>query len=462
MNPLAQMAASWKPPRIQDPARRSGLRHSFLDGLFGMSMAGLMETHAMAALLSLQATRYHLALMGSLPLFLSALVQLAAPGISARARTRKQLVLAGVWIQCGCLLLLALSGFAAPAAAPTLFVLFFAAYAMSGSFGSAAWSSWLADLIPHPVRGRFLAWRNRFFSIAQVSAGLLSGLVVQRIARGAPSWPVFTGVILAALLFRFLSSCCLRRQYEPPLAYRPATRDFSYPDFLRRAPRSNFARFAIFVGLVHGATAISGPYFSAYFLRVLELPYATFAFVVNAHLIGMLLFLPFWGRIADRHGNWCVARISAAGISLIPFPYLVVTRASGLWMLGFASGSLWSAFGLSTFNYLLDTVTPPRRVRCAAYMGATVGFCVFLGGLAGGWLSYRLPSLPFHESNYPTLFAMSGALRILAVAVFVGTGWIREIRDVHPVRPVEILAEFPGVRLSLDFVRSAYRALRRI
>ncbi len=461
-NFFARLVAGWKPPHIADPARRSGLWYSFADGMLGMSMVGLLETHVMAALISLQASKFQLALMGSLPLFLSALVQLAAPRVSAHVHSRKHVVVGSVWMQCACLLMLAMAGYAAPGWAPLLFVALYAMYAMSGSFGAGIWSSWLADLLPQDIRGQFMAWRNRYFSIAQVSVGLLSGAIVHRVAHGTPAWVIFMCVILTALACRIASSVCLCKQYEPPLSFQPTARDFSYLDFLLKAPTSNFARFAIFVALLHGATAISGPFFSAYFLKSLRLQYGTFAFITNAHLIGMLLFMPFWGKIADRYGNWLVVRVTAIGIGLVPLPYLALTHAFWLWWLGFAAGALWSGFGLATFNYLLDTVTPPRRVRCSAYMGATVGFCVFTGGMSGGWLAYHLPPLLFWETGYQTLFALSAVLRLGVAAVFVGFGLVREIRNVKPANPAEIFAEFPGVRLSLDFVRNTYRALRRI
>ncbi|MCX7848562.1 MAG: MFS transporter [bacterium] len=459
---FARLFASWKPPHIADPARRVGLWYSFLDGLCAMAMVGLLETHAMAALISLHASKFELALMGSLPLFLSALVQLVTPAVSAKVHSRKRIVLWSVWTQCICLFLLAFTGYVAHAPA-LVFVLLYAAYAMSGSFGAGVWSSWFADLMPAEIRGQYCAWRNRYFSIAQVSVGLLSGMIVHRITHGlTPHWKDFMAILLTALVCRVCSSVCLAKQYEPPLTFQPVVRDFTYLDFLLKAPTSNFARFTLFVGLIHGATAVSGPFFSKYFLSDLHLPYATFAFVTNAHLIGTLLFLPFWGKVADRYGNWWVVRVAATGIALIPVPYLWLAHPFWLWWLGFAAGALWSGFGLATFNYLLDTVTPPRRVRCSAYLGATVGFCVFAGGMAGGWLAYHLPPLWFWRYSAQTLFALSALLRLAAVAVFVGFGLVREIRHVKPVSPAEIFAEFPGVRLSLDFVRNTYRALRRI
>jgi MFS family permease len=328
--------------------------------------------------------------------------------------------------------------------------------------GGSVWTSWMADMVPHDIRGRFFAWRNRYFSICQVTAGIASGYVMQHYAGPHPPWVSYMALYVVAAVIRFFSGLALWAQYEPPLNFMPTPRDFTYVEFLSKAPTSNFARFTIFVALVHGTTAIAGPFFNVYFLKELHIPHATFAMIVNGNLIGTLLFLPFWGKVGDRHGNWFVTRVTAFGIAALPLPYLFLTSPTWLWILNFAAGALWCGFGLATFNYLLEAVTPQRRVRCAAYMAATVGFAVFIFGLFGGWLATVLPPLLFWPSGYQTLFAVSALLRFAAVGVIVGFDLIREIRNVKPVDPSEVLAEFPGVRLTLDFARNAYRLFRRI
>ena len=441
---------------------RRALWFSFFDGIATVCMVGLLETHGIAALLSLHATDMELALMGSVPLFLSALIQLAAPWVSAHVHARKPVCLVSVGGQILMLLLLGLCGWFKASWITFVFVALYSLYAMSGSFGSSMWSSWIADLVPPQVRGRMFAWRNRSFCVAQVSVGVLSGIVVKHCLGLDLGWRVFMGVFIAAALFRTIALACLARQYEPPLAFRHPRRDFTYLDFLRKASTSNFARFTIFVALIHGGTAVAGPFFTKYYLDTLHLRYDVFTLVVNAHLVGTLLFLPFWGKIADHYGNWLVVRLTAAIIALLPLPYLFLTQPSMLMLLNFTAGASWSGFGLATFSYLLDSVTPQRRVRCAAYMGATVGFSIFACGLCGGWLAHHLPPILFWKSGYQTLFAVSSIARCTVVGVFVGFGLVREIRHVKRVTPAQIFSELPGVRLSLDFARNAYRVFRRV
>jgi MFS family permease len=459
---VKRFAASWRPLHIEDGTMRHALWFSFADGIFAVAMIALVETHGVAALLSLGASKFEIAMLGSIPLLFSALIQLLTPLIAVLMTSRKHVVMGAVIGQCVCLLLVASCGYVGGVVAPLLFVLFYALYAMSGSVGVGVWSSWMGDLIPQDIRGRYFAWRSRYFSIAQVVIGISSGYLVQQISGGLPTWQIFAVIYFVATAFRVGSVICVAKQHEPPLTFQPVARDFTYAAFLRKAPSSNFSRFVIFVALIHGTAALSGPFFSVYFLTHLHLPYGTFAFVVNAHLIGTLIMLPFWGRIADHYGNWLVVRVTTIGAALIPLPYLFLTSPVWLWLLGFAAGALWSAFGLATFNYVLDAVTPQRRIRCAAYMGTTVGFSVCAFGLLGGWLAMRVHPLLAWSSGYQTLFAISAALRLSVVGLFLGFGLIREIRDVQPVALSRIFDAFPGVRVPIDFARYTYRVLRRI
>jgi len=452
---LTALLESWHPPRVGDATARRALWFSFADGVCSVAVIALLDTHGMAALLSLRASDFMVAMLPTLALFLASLVQLATPYVSAHLNARKPLSCACVVGQVICLVLLGLAGWTRPAAAPLVFVLIYALYSMSGNFGSAVWISWIGDLVPEQVRGRMFAWRSRCFSIAQVSVGVLSGIIVKQFLGPDKSWVVFMSVFMVAAFFRLVAFFCLVRQHEPPLTFKPASHDFTYLDFILKARTSNFSRFTIFIALIHGGTAIAGPFFAKYYLTVLKIPYDTFALIVNAYLIGMLVFLPFWGRISDRYGNWLVVKITAVAIALFPLPYLFFTSPVVLWFLGFFAGVAWSGFSLANFSYQLDTVTPPRRVRCAAYMSVTVGFAVFACGLLGGWLVDQLPPLLWWNSNYQTLFALSSIVRMTVIAFFLGFSLVHEIRSVKPVTIKGLITELPGIRLVLDIFRGA-------
>lgn len=456
----------WHLPAEADAPTRDVFRKTLYEGLCAVVMLGLVETNAAAAMVGLNATAMQLALLGSAPLLLSALAQLATPYSASFVPRRKHFVIGGIILQGAMIALASVSGFIGKKGSPlgaNLFLAFFALYAMSGGMGSGVWASWMADIVPQDVRGRFFALRNRLVGVVQIIAGLSSGLIVTTISGGRPLWGAFAAMFVMAGFTRFGSAWFLSRVHEPHQTVRPPARDFTYVEFLRKTPTSNFARFVLFVALIHGTTAISGPFFAPYFLKDLHLreQYWLYAVINNAGLIGTLVFLPFWGRMADRHGNRIVLMFSAIGIALTPLPYLFVHSAPLLWLAGFLGGVAWSGFGLSSFNYVFEAVTPPRRIRCFSYLGATTGFAVFVLGMCGGLLVPHLPVLPHCISKYQTIFAISAAMRIAVVLSFISV--IREVRTVvEPADALDIFFEMPGIRPARDITSNLFRALRRM
>ena len=459
---LKQSLGFFKPPYVAEQRKRRGLHYAFGEGIFAVISGGLLATHGAAAMILLEATQFELALFGTLPLVLSAVMQLGVPYLATKIPSRKAVVILSVWTQTFFVALIGLSGYASPRFGAVLLLLLFTLSSVSGGFGGGVWASWMADLVPEEIRGRYFAWRDMNLCGIQVAAGTVSGIMMQYYGGPHPGWLVFMVVFMTAAVTRFFSGGMLMLQYEPPLTYQPLQKDFGYIEFMRKIPGSNFARFTLFVALIQGTAAIASPFFNPYFLKDLHLPYLQYSLVSNAYLVGILLFLPYWGKIADRHGNWFVLKVSALGGALLPLPYLYFDSFQSLIILGFTAGVIWSAFGLSSFNYLLDAVTPARRIRCSAYMTATVGFAVFIFGLLGGWVVYYLQPLWFWHSAYQSLFILSAGLRLAVVMIFIGFGLVREIREAHPVQLGEIMWQFPGVQLSVGMVRNVFRILRRI
>ena len=462
---LVRVLQGWRLPASADGEVRKTFRVTTFESLCAIAMVGLVETNASAALVSLDPSKLQLALLGSAPLLLSAMTQLFTPYGAAFIHSRRWFCVTSVWLQALMIALVSVSGYVAASsnASCYVFLLMFALYAMTGGMSSSVWASWMADLVPQPIRGRFFALRNRILSIVQICVGMLSGVVIARVSGEHPPWGAFAAVFVMAGVFRVFSGMILSRVHEPTVVTRPPARDFTYLEFLRKTPTSNFARFVIFVALIHGTAAMAGPFFAPYMLRDLHLDrsYALYAFVNNAALLGTLVFLPFWGHVADKYGNLLVIRVGALITALVPVPYLFVYHWTWLWLAGFAAGVAWSGFGIASFNYVFEAVTPVRRIRCFSYLGATTGFSVFILGMTGGYLAQHVPKLPHCISPYQTLFLISAMARALVALVFL---WmIKEVRHaVEPANAFDIFNEMPGVRPARDILSNLYRALRRM
>ena len=123
----------------------------------------------------LGATPFHIGLLTSLPAF-AALAQLLAPYFTERQGQRKRLMtlMAGgqrvLWLVVAALPFVVLP----PGIGIALLIALVTGSAMLGAIGAVPWLSWMADLVPKDVRGRYFATRNLIMG----TVGLILGPVV--------------------------------------------------------------------------------------------------------------------------------------------------------------------------------------------------------------------------------------------------------------------------------------------
>jgi len=273
----------------------------------------------------------------------------------------------------------------------------------------------------------------------QFAAMLVAGAgleIYQRAHHEALGFAVVFGGALAA---RMVSVYYLARMTEPPYAARREDH-FTFWQFLKRLPNSNFARFALFVASLNFSAHFVGCLFIPYWRETLRFTYVELMVTVSAVIFVQIPALPFWGLAADRFGNKRVLVVTSIGIAILPALWLLTTHVALAVLLQLWSGFFWSGFNQSVANFLLDAVTPGKRARCTAYLNLLLNTGLLLGGLAGSWVITWVPvELGPVTMPYPvwTVLIMSFLLRVLTLVIFLPR--FREVRDVPQVGVVEML-----------------------
>jgi MFS family permease len=439
---------------------RQALRYSFLEGAFSVVMFGLLQTFAVPALMALGAAEIGVANLTGLAALSAGLIQLAAPRLASFVPSRRVLVVRCVLVQAGACVLLAGTGFLPAQVAIPAAVLAYAFYGMSGSVANGPWASWMSDLIPASIRGRYFAQRGLWLGLIHGSIVLGTGYVLHLIRQGgdAAPWWAFAGVFIVAAACRVASGLFLRKQYEPQLTEPTPAHDFTYWQFLAKVRESNFTRFVVGFAFLNAAAFFAGAFSAVYVLRDLRYGYGTLAFLSIVSLASSLFFVRFWGRVSDRYGNRFVLRICALSIVPIPLIYATSTSIGALAAAHAIGGAVWSGFGLSGFNYVMEAATPKRRVRCFAYMNVTVGVLAAAAAIAGGEIAIRLPVVI--QYRLQTLFLISAGLRI-PPAILLAFG-IRQLSEKPEVGALQLFYELPAVRPTVWLLRSLARPFRRI
>ena len=411
---------------------RNSLRYSVLDASAYSAMLGLTQNYISPLALELNATTTQIGLLSSIPSLAMAFSQLSAPYLSARAGSRKGLILPMVFMHAIMFVPILLVPYLFHFSAVWWLIGFVTVSVVLGAIANPAWGSMMADLVPERLRGKYFGFR-----------GQVSGFITQVFSYGAAGiLLLFTGNIFvgyailfgSATVFRLLSFTFISRQYEPKL---PVTKEQgpSLLEIIKNVGSSNLGKFMIFFSLIDFCTMISGPFFTVFMFRDLHFNYLYYCIVSSASQLSVLVFLPFWGRRADKWGNLKVVRIATALIWLVPIFWVFSDNIVYLAFANIVSGFAWSGFSLSGVNFAYDASTPQERTKQLAVFGAMDGLACCIGAALGGFIAPHLPPL----LGYPlrTLFVISGVLRGVVALLFLRQ--IKEVRNVSDITNWQLL-----------------------
>ena len=408
------------------------LKYSVLDGAAWSAMAGLTQNYITPFALALKASTAQIGLLASVPNFLMSLAQLSAPRLSAKAGSRKGLVLPVVFLQAVMWAPLFLIPYLVPDGKVWALIGFVSVSGVLGAMANPAWGSMMADLVPLRIRGRYFAARGRIANLVALVFTFVAGGILQLVQPN-----VFLGFAIlfgGAVVSRLVSFYFLTRMWEPP-APRADGSPGRFSETIKDLGSSDLGRFAILMAVLSFSANIASPFFSVYMLRDLHFSYLSYVIVTSAGSLAYVLFVTYWGRRTDRAGNIRVMRIVSLLVPAVPVVWLVSHQ---VWFLVIAqtfSSFVWAGLELAAGNFVLEAAPPERRTNWIALYNATNGIAVCLGSLTGGLLASRLP--PILGYRLLTLFVLSGVLRVF-VAIFLPR-WVRDVRKVPTIGTFKLL-----------------------
>jgi len=415
---------------------KKSLRYSIIDGCAWSVMFGFGENYLAPFAIFLKASNTLIGLLASVPQLIGAVAQIISVDILDRVGKRKSLIMRPVIVQMLTWLPMFLLPFFWPSQGPLLLIICAIIYVIAGNFAAPAWNSLMGDLVDPDKRGDYFGYRNRITSIFTFGSILLGGFVLH-LWKPVNLWMGYGIIFGVALLARGVSAYYLNRMIEP--AYVVTAKDrFSLWDFLRRSPKSNFARFVFYIAFINLAVLISGPFFTVYMFRSLHFSYAQFTIAAATTILTQVLTMRYWGRLGDRFGNKKILTITGWLVPVVPVLWLFSANFYWIILCQVAAGFTWGGFSLASSNYIFDAVSPPKRARCVAYFTLFNSVGMFLGALLGAWVSGYVSNtlliFGWHiqlVSSLEVLFLLSGLLRLAISAVFLPL--IREVRETEPI-----------------------------
>ncbi|MHB8104590.1 MAG: MFS transporter, partial [Dehalococcoidales bacterium] len=279
---------------------RTSLKLSVLDGSAYAAMLGLTQNYISPLALELKATTTQIGLLSSIPSLAMALSQLAAPNLSARAGSRKGLILPVVFLHAIMFIPILLVPYLFHVSPVWWLIGFVTISVVLGAIANPAWGSMMADLVPERLRGRYFSGRGQITGfISQVFSYTAAGILLLFAGNIFVGYAILFG---GATVFRLLSFSFISRQYEPAQAVGKKQGP-GLLAIMKNVGSTNLGKFMLFFSLIDFCVLISGPFFTVFMLRDLGFNYLYYAIISSSSQISTLLFLPFWGRRADKWGN---------------------------------------------------------------------------------------------------------------------------------------------------------------
>lgn len=407
---------------------KSTLRYSIFDGMAFSMMYGFGEYYFAAYALLLNASDLELGILSTFPILIASIIQLFSINIMNKHKSRKKSVLLLAGLQ-GLMIIPIVLIYHMSDYRLTALTIFITLYSVFGWLANPIWTSWVGDLIPEKIRGRFFSRRQFATSSTVFASFILAGLILSYAKESfATEYTGFAIIFIIAVFARILSLYFLGKQYEPKFKAKKQD-NFSFKQFLKefkkRYKLGHFNVMIVYLSFMYFGLYITSPYIIAYLFKDLHFTYMQYVLFTATSLIFELSFLPIWGRFVDKYGALQVLKVTAYLLPLVPFllafskvlPLLILTQVVG--------GFLWSGFNVSSINFMLETTTKQKRATAFAYYNFISGIFIFVGSLIGAYviklaLEINLSSVsPIFWSRYVIILLLGALMRLLAALIFI-------------------------------------------
>jgi MFS family permease len=401
------------------PTLRKSLEWITLEGTFGMVFAVLTGGAFLTGLaLLMGANDFEIGLLGAIP-FLAQVAQLASAYMVDLSGKRKAITLRSLVIaRQTWWLLLPLPLIDNKWGLGILLAIVIISN-IAAMMGTAAWMSWVADLVPDRIRGRYFGFRSGIIAISTITATLVGGAVLDYFKGIDHAGWGFSIIIGLGCAFGLIAIMQMNKLPDRPLEQ---TRSKILWTYIQEPLKNKNFRHLIKIFLVWNfACGIAAAFFSAHMISILKMSFTQISIYASASSIAAVLLNRPWGALVDRFGSKPIIVFCAFGIAFVPLLWWI-PRPGHLWILAFEavySGALWTGFNLAAFNIPIANSPKQSRTAYLAVFSVITGLAFFIASILGGTLAQNWKEIhwqlgPQTVINYHLLFAISSLLRMLA------------------------------------------------
>lgn len=299
-------------------------------------------------------------------------------------------------------------------------------------------SSWIGDLVPEAMRGRFFGRVTMFAGFVAMGFALAEGLFLDYVKNmGIAAFSILFGF---GMLFGLVNVGLFLPQ--PDVLMKAHENRPGFAVMVRQTFSNRPLMMLMLFHLLWMTQTVAGPFYPTYMLRDMHMPFVGVGLVNAAAQVTVLASSPLWGRVVDRYG--CRPVLIACTAALAPLPLVWIWMTSPLRIyatiipLNLLVGAMIAGVSVA-INTLSYKTTPSegRSVQFAIYSLFVVlvpAPLPVLGGYLPDWMT--AVGAPIRDLRC-TFFV---PIVFLIAAVFVA----RFIREPGARRARDLVREFPA------------------
>jgi MFS family permease len=430
-------------PTISEKDIARGLRWLTFDGMVSQGFNSITTSGILAAYaLALGANVSQIGIMAAIP-FLMQTFQSLTIFLVEKIRKRKLIAVLSftsaqlVWIP------VALIPFMLKTPSTEAVLLLLGLLVVNGLFRSvttSSWNSWIRDLVPQKILGRFFSRRMALAAFVGAVFSLGAAFFVDYwpgTTQGENNILPYTYVLLFGVIFLGLLSPVFMSLMPEPMMQPADKGGFSLRERLVSPLRdTNFKKLILFLLFWCLALNLATPFFTVYMLTRLELP---LSWAIGLSIVSQVFNIPFlkvWGKVTDRFGNKVVLSMCASlyllvilgwlftgmpGRYFLTMPLLIALHAfAGIAMAGvnLSVGTIGLKLAPSG-----ESVSYLASVSMATNIGTGVG--PLLGGIIASFFDSRFMHLTFTwidnagTTGFPVMI-LNGIDFLFVIALIIG------------------------------------------
>jgi len=313
---------------------------------------------------------------------------------------------------------------------------------ISVMISTPGWLSWMADLVPERIRGRYFGARSAAVSAATILATICGGIILDKFRNMNLEQLGFAIIIGFAAIAALVAMILMKKLPDTLIGLFKLNMNLSL--ILEPLKDKNYRSLIKVFSLWNMAIGLGAAFFIPHMLNNLHMNFTQISMYLSLAALTAILLNKPWGSVIDNFGCKPVIAFCSFGIVLVPLIWWL-PRPDFLWIFVFEaiySGALWTGFNLAIFNIPIVNSPKDKRIVYLAMFSVVTGLGFFIASLIGGVLAETLSHVRWHIGkqtgvNYHILFTASAVLRFSAALLAL------RLKEPHEKR-LPIMIQFMG------------------